>query len=109
LEGSTPPVANEPAKKNEKTAKKNKAEKNPAEVDEEPDTNAGEHNTMKDVPAAPDTPEQFIPNNTPRTRTLRDGTQVTILPDGRRIVTTKEGAVRMIPPGARVLRRRRVN
>jgi cytoskeletal protein RodZ len=106
---NTPPPANEPAKKIEKTAKKNKAEKNPANVDEEPDTNAGEHYPMKDTPETPDAPELFIPNNTPRTRTLRDGTQVTIMPDGRRIVTLKDGTVRVIPPGTRLLRRRRVN
>jgi serine/threonine protein kinase len=106
---TTPLIANEPAKKSEKTAKKNKAEKNPADDDEEPDTNTGEHSTMKDVPVAPDTPEQFIPNNAPRTRTLRDGTQVTLLPDGRRIVTAKDGTVRVFPSGTRLLRRRRVN
>ena len=106
---TTPPIANEPTKKSEKTAKKNKAEKNPADADEEPDPNTGEHNTVKDVPVAPDTPELFIPNNTPRTRTLRDGTQVTLLPDGRRIVTAKDGTVRVIPSGTRLLRRRRVN
>jgi len=106
---AAPLIANEPTKKSEKTAKKNKAEKNPGGDEEEPDTNAGEHNTMKDVPVAPDTPELFIPNNTPRTRTLRDGTQVTLLPDGRRIVTAKDGTVRVIPSGTRLLRRRRVN
>jgi len=107
---TTPPLANEPAKKIEKTAKK-KAEKNPANSDEEPepDTNAGEHYPMKDTPVTPDAPELFIPNTTPRTRTLRDGTQITILPDGRRIVTAKDGTVRVIPPGTRLLRRRRVN
>jgi len=103
---TTPPVATELAKKSEKTAKKNKAEKSPVDADEEPDTNAGE---PKDVPVAPDTPELFIPNNTPRTRTLRDGTQVTLMPDGRRIVTSRDGSVRVIPSGTRLLRRRRVN
>jgi len=106
---TTPPVANEPAKKTEKTAKKNKSEKTPAEADEEPDTNAGEHNTTNDVPVAPDTPEQFIPNNTPRTRTLRNGNQVIPSLDGRRIVTARDGTVRVIPSGTRLLRRRRVN
>jgi hypothetical protein len=106
---TTPPLANEPAKKIEKTARKNKVEKNPADSDEEPDINPGEHNAMKGMPVTPDAPEVFIPNTTPRTRTLRDGTQVTILPDGRRIVTAKDGTVRVIPPGTRLLRRRRVN
>jgi len=107
---NTPPLATESAKKIEKTAMK-KVEKNPANSDEEPepDTNAGEHYPMKDTPVTPDAPELFIPNTTPRTRTLRDGTQVTILPDGRRIVTAKDGTVRVIPPGTRLLRRRRVN
>jgi hypothetical protein len=105
---TTPPLINESAKKIEKTAKK-KTEKNPANSDEEPDTNLGEHYPMKDTPETPDAPELFIPNNTPRTRTLRDGTQVTIMPDGRRIVTLKDGTVRVIPPGTRLLRRRRVN
>jgi len=106
---TTPPLANEPVKKIEKIAKKNKAEKNPAEADEEPDTNAGEHYPMKDMPVTPDAPEVFIPNTAPQQRTLRDGTQVTLLPDGRRIVTMKDGTVRVIPPRARLLRRRRVN
>lgn len=106
---SNPPVASEPAKKVEKIAKKNKAEKNPGDADEEPDTNAGEHYPMKEIPVTPEAPEVFIPNTTPQTRTLRDGTQVTILPDGRRMVTTRDGSVRLIPPRARLLRRRRVN
>jgi serine/threonine protein kinase len=101
---TAPLIANEPAKKSEKTAKKNKAEKNPADDDEEPDSNAGEHSLM---PVTPEAPEVFIPNTAPQQRTLRDGTRVTILPDGRRIVTSKDGTVRVIPPRARLLRRRR--
>ena len=105
---NTPPSANEPGKKIEKIAKKNKAEKNPADSGEEPDTDPSEH-PMKDMPVTPDAPEVFIPNTTPQQRTLRDGTQVTLLPDGRRIVTMKDGSVRVFQPRPRMLRRRRVN
>ena len=105
---TSPPVAIEPAKKSEKIARKNKPEKNPVEADEEPDNNPGEqHPNMNDLRGSPETPELFIPNRPP-TRTLADGTQVTLLPDGRRIVTTKDGQVRVIPP-RRILRRKRVN
>ncbi|HKB64978.1 MAG TPA: serine/threonine-protein kinase [Pyrinomonadaceae bacterium] len=104
--GNVSPIVNEPAKKNEKSAKKNKAEKNPTGHDEEPDTNVGEHSPTREIPVTPEAPEVFIPNT--QQRTLRNGNQVTILPDGRRIVTTKDGTVRVIPP-ARFLRRRRVN
>jgi len=103
---TTPPLTNEPAKKIEKTAKKNKAEKNPPGDDEEPDINVGEHNPTREIPVTPEAPEVFIPNT--QQRTLRNGNQVTLLPDGRRIVTMRDGSVRVIPP-ARVLRRRRVN
>ena len=98
-------VVKESAKKIEKTAKKNKAENTPPDADEEPDTSAGEHSLM---PVTPEAPEVFIPN-TPRSRTLPDGTTITPLPDGRRIVTSKDGTVRVIPPRSRLLRRRRVN
>jgi serine/threonine protein kinase len=101
------PIVNEPAKKLEKTAKKNKAEKSPAGDDEEPDTNVGEHYPTRERAVTPEAPEVFIPNT--QQRTLRNGNKVTILPDGRRIVTTKDGAVRVFPPAARLLRRRRVN
>ena len=100
---TAPLIANEPAKKSEKTAKKNRAEKNNAEDDEEPDTNPGEHSL---IPVTPDAPEVFIPN-TPRSRTLPDGTTITPLPDGRRLVTSKDGTVRVLPARARLLRRRR--
>ena len=107
---TNPPIVNEPAKKIEKSAKKNKPEKNPEADDEEPDQNTGEQPQMKEVPAPPDTQELFIPNDQrPITRKLADGTQVTLLPDGRRIVTTKDGQVRMLPPRTRIFRRRRVN
>jgi serine/threonine protein kinase len=105
---TAPPVVNEPAKKNEKTAKKNKGEKNPADAGEEPDTNAGEQYPTRAIPVTPEAPEVFIPN-TARPRTLPDGSQVTILPDGRRLVTTKDGNVRIFPARPRLLRRRRVN
>ena len=106
----TPPVATEPVKKSEKIAKKTKPEKNPEEADEEPDNNnAIEHYpNAKDFPVSPETPEVFIPNNPPRTRTMADGTRITILPDGRRLVTTRDGQVRIIPP-RRALRRKRAN
>jgi serine/threonine protein kinase len=106
--GTSP--ANEPAKKIEKPAKKNKAEKNAAESDEEPDTNPGELLPgRKDFPGTPEIPEPFGPNTQHPTRILRDGTQITILPDGRRLVTTKDGNVRIYPAPQRIPRRRRVN
>ena len=103
---SSTPLAIEPAKKIEKTAKRARPEKNPADTEEEPDPNGGEQHLNMNVPVPPDTQEMFIPNNT-RQRTLPDGSQVTILPDGRRIVTTKDGNVRVYPPLRRVLRRKR--
>jgi hypothetical protein len=99
------PVLKESAKKIEKAVKKNKVGEAPADADEEPDTNAGDHTVM---PVTPEAPEVFIPN-TPRSRTLPDGTTITPLPDGRRIVTSKDGTVRVFPSRPRFLRRRRVN
>ena len=99
------PVLKESAKKIEKAAKKNKVFEAPADANEEPDTNAGDHSLM---PVTPEAPEVFIPN-TPRSRTLPDGTTITPLPDGRRIVTSKDGTVRVFPSRPRLLRRRRVN
>ncbi|MGH9873032.1 MAG: protein kinase domain-containing protein [Pyrinomonadaceae bacterium] len=104
---STPP-ATEPTRKNEKIAKKTKPEKTPAETDEEPDPNVGEQHGNMNVPVPPESQELFIPN-TPQTRTRRDGTQVTVLPDGRRLVTLSDGTTRILPPLSRVLRRRRGN
>jgi hypothetical protein len=63
-------------------------------------------------PAAPDTPEyadvpgpngrgrRRIPNAT--TRTLPDGTKVTVTPNGTRIVTMPDGTTRVFPPGQRI-------
>lgn len=98
-------VVKESAKKIEKAAKKNKIGEAPANADEQPDTNAGEHSLM---PVTPEAPEVFIPNM-PRSRTLPDGTTITSLPDGRRLVTSKDGTVRVFPARPRLLRRRRVN
>ena len=102
-----PPIATAPAKKTEKTVKKNKPEKNAADSDEEPDNNSGEQNpNRRDFPATPESPEVFIPVN-PRTRTMADGRQVTFLPDGRRLVTMSDGTVRVLPPlRQRALRRK---
>jgi len=62
---------------------------------------------MKDMPVTPDAPEvSFL---TPRRdQDLARRYSDHDLPDGRRIVTAKEETVRVIPPGTRLLRRRRV-
>ena len=111
-----PPVISEPAKKNEKTAKKNdKAGQNRADSKAIATPDRGEE-YPKGVPIAPDTPEVFVPNlprgtrqmGVPRTKTLPDGTQVMILADGTRIVTMPNGTKRVFRPGERIIRRKGV-
>ena len=115
---SHPTVVAETARKNEKPAKRNeKSGKTAAASDEEPDT--GDESNTRGLPATPDAPEVFIPNpgnpraarrmGVPFTRKLKDGSQVTVLGDGTRIVTMKDGSTRMFRPGPKVFPRKRAN
>jgi serine/threonine protein kinase len=109
-----PLVAKENSKKNEKTAarKGDKAGKDSAGSDDEPETNTGQqYPRPKEVPAAPNDSEIFVPVNPRplnpnRPRTMPDGTRVEILPDGTRIMTRKDGATRVFRPGPRIIRRK---
>jgi len=114
-----PATANEPVKKNQKTARNN-------ENDRAKSVTVGDV-TSPTPPAAeqypgvntvPNMPDIAVPNISPRdrrtlrrlggttVRTLPDGTQVMTLPDGTRVVTQPNGVKRVIGPGQRFPRRR---
>ena len=110
------PLANEPARKNEKTATNNEnAGQKPAgsRTLPPPDT-GGQHPNMKSEPETSNAQEMFIPNTAQRgkqmgettTKTFPDGTQVTTLADGTRIVTMPNGTKRVFRPGQRIIRKR---
>ena len=113
--GENPNVVADAAKKSDKAPKKNaKAEKNPAETDDDLSDLTTPDPNLKIAPGTPETPPVFAPRvdvealrrlGVSNTRTLRNGTQVTTLQDGTRIVTMPDGTKQVIPPG-RVLRRR---
>src|ERR1043166_77488 len=104
-------AANQLAKKNEKPAKKNDKVKNTDQSDDEETPGADERSqtNRRTFPASPDAPEVFIPNipRTPvKTDRYPDGTTVTVLSDGTRVVTGPKGQRRVIPANPRIFRRR---
>ncbi|HEY6233117.1 MAG TPA: protein kinase [Pyrinomonadaceae bacterium] len=112
---SSPIIVAESAKKNEKPSKKNqRAEKTPADADDDPSVEVTPPDpTSKGMPNTPQTPPVFVPRleglkqlGTTKTRSLPGGGQVTILGDGTRIVTMPNGTQQVIPPAGKVLRRR---
>lgn len=114
--GENPGILAEAGKKNEKAPRKNqKAEKIPANTDDDLSDLGVQDPNVKAFPGTPETPPVFGPRvdgealrrlRGTTTRTLRDGTQVTTLQDGTRIVTRPDGTKQVIPSGVRVLRRR---
>lgn len=118
-----PPATNEPAKKNEKASKNNaKAGEKSADADAEPTPDVAEqYPNMTKVPGVPNMPEIDIPDMSrpgnrgfrrlgggTTTRNLPDGTQVMTLPDGTRVVTLPNGTKRILGPGKRIERRKRL-
>jgi hypothetical protein len=115
-----PPVASEPAKKNEKAARKTEnGKKNSAASDDEETPGTNEQNLrMRPAPGVPNAPEVYAPNMSQQEqrqlqRQLKiksdkypDGTEVTVFADGTRVVTMPNGTKRIIRPGQRVFRRR---
>src|SRR6185436_13341411 len=94
-----PAVASEPAKKNEKAARKTEpGKKNSAASDDEETPGTDVQNLhMRPVPV-PNAPEVFVPNMPQdgqrrdgqvkvKTDTYPDGTKVTVFADGTRVVT----------------------
>jgi serine/threonine protein kinase len=117
---SNPSAVNDPARKNEKTAKKKEKALDIPETSftvPKPDV-SGQYPNMKNMPATPGTPEIFVPNTQQparqgvrqmggtTVRNLPDGTQVMTLPDGTRIVTMTDGTKRVFRPGEKIPRRR---
>ncbi len=113
---SNPPVAtNQVAKKTEKPAKKIDKNRNSDDSDDEemPRVDDRSQTNRRNFPVTPEAPEVFIPN-VPRnekpvrvkTDTYPDGTVVTVLSDGTRIVTGPKGKRRVIPVNPRPFRRR---
>ena len=114
-----PPAVSEPAKKTEKTAKKNdNTGQDPGGAHAVPTPDIGEkYPNIDAAPAVPNQSEEFIPNTprrdrqlgVPTTKTLPDGRQVMILADGTRIVTMPNGSKRVFRPGERIVRRKGVH
>jgi hypothetical protein len=106
---------NEPPKKGEK-AKEEKAPAKSAKAEVEPSPDEDE----SFIPVTPNMPNVNVPDfsrpnkrgfpgmGIPAVRTLRDGTQIMTLADGTRVVTMPDGSKRVLPPAARVPRRKRV-
>lgn len=114
-----PDATPEPAKKNEKAAKNEKAgDKQANRNGGPPAPDVSERAPEVKPPDAPDDSEVFVPvpgrpgkngarqMGIPTTRNLRDGTQIMTLADGTRIVTLPNGTKRVLPPGAKLPRRR---
>lgn len=109
--------ANEPAKKNEKTAKSGEKAANegvgPAQ------RQASEQNPdLNNMPAMPETPEIFVPDPSRTdqrgvrrlgggvtTRNFPDGRQLMTLPDGTRVVTAPDGTKRVFRRGEKMRRK----
>ncbi|HEV7746426.1 MAG TPA: serine/threonine-protein kinase [Pyrinomonadaceae bacterium] len=105
------PILTEPAKRNEKTAKrKDKGQSIPDDSDDEPDPNVGQQtNNPRPVPPVPNDGEVFVPVRPlpqMRVRTRPDGALVRQLPDGTRIVTKRDGSTQVIPPPRKNFRRK---
>ena len=96
--------------KAEKQAKKNEALTKQHESELNPDVKAPDFPTDSEVfiptPSRPPGRNGARQMGVPVTRYLRDGTQILILPDGTRIMTKPDGTKQVLPPGAKLPRRR---
>jgi serine/threonine protein kinase len=105
---SHPAIVSEQAKKNEKTAKrKDKAESNPDDSNDESDPSPQTPNP-RGVPVPADG-EVFVPVRPlpqMRVRTRPDGALVRTLPDGTRIVTKRDGSTQVLRPAPKNFRRK---
>ena len=114
-----PTPANEPAKKNEKSARNaEKGGEKPAGAVPVPPQGTGEYYNPKDVPGAPILPEIADPDlmrpdrrgvrrmGGVTTRNFPDGRQLMTLPDGTRVVTMPDGTKRVFRLGDKIIRRK---
>jgi len=103
---STDLARKEKSKRGEAPKKEERAEEENPETPDEP---GNDNNNTRVTPRVPEIviprfPERPIPNS--GTRTLRNGTSITVLADGTRIVTGPNGIQRIIRPGGKLRRNR---
>jgi cytoskeletal protein RodZ len=109
--------ANEPTKKNEKTAKSGEKAANQG-VGPAQRQASEQYPDMRNMPVIPETPETYVPDPTRTdrrgvrrlgggvtTRNFPDGRQLMTLPDGTRVVTAPDGTKRVFRRGEKMRRK----